>query len=93
MCVCDDSLTTHVLLCVEVRNLGGSSNRCLDCAISRHEKKKPLELYGCHGAGGNQLRNQAASFCADSAIGDDNDGKPVIPYPCHEQGGNQVCQE
>ncbi|WKY03033.1 hypothetical protein Q1695_016376 [Nippostrongylus brasiliensis] len=73
----------------EVRNLGGSSNRCLDCAISRHEKKKPLELYGCHGAGGNQLRNQAASFCADSAIGDDNDGKPVIPYPCHEQGGNQ----
>ncbi|VDM73930.1 unnamed protein product, partial [Strongylus vulgaris] len=39
---------------VDVRNLGGNSDRCMDCAVGRHEKEKPVGLYGCHGQGGNQ---------------------------------------
>lgn len=57
-----------MLLCVEVRNLGGSSDRCLDCAIGRHEKKKPVGLYGCHGSGGNQVGAAPAAFTLSTGV-------------------------
>ncbi|ETN78278.1 polypeptide N-acetylgalactosaminyltransferase 5 family protein [Necator americanus] len=75
----------------EVRNLGSNADRCLDCAVGRHEKEKPVGLYGCHGQGGNQLRNQGAPYCVDSPTdSEDSSEKPITPYPCHDQGGNQL---
>ncbi|TKR66861.1 hypothetical protein L596_023094 [Steinernema carpocapsae] len=79
----------------EVRNLADNFNprRCLDCAVHKREKNKPVSLYPCHDQGGNQIRSKASAKggaqCIDSAVGDDAHNKPVTPYPCHEQGGNQ----
>uniref|UniRef100_A0A7E4ZZ18 Polypeptide N-acetylgalactosaminyltransferase n=1 Tax=Panagrellus redivivus TaxID=6233 RepID=A0A7E4ZZ18_PANRE len=74
----------------EIRNGGDTKpRRCLDCAVGRREKNKPVGLYPCHNQGGNQIRNRATPQCVDSAVGEDHHNKPVVPYPCHAQGGNQ----
>ncbi|KAL3076375.1 hypothetical protein niasHS_011794 [Heterodera schachtii] len=69
---------------------------CLDCAIKKRDKLKPVGLWPCHGQGGNQIRNgfvprdgSGTASCVDSAVGDEQNNKPVIAYPCHLQGGNQ----
>uniref|UniRef100_A0AC34RJB3 Polypeptide N-acetylgalactosaminyltransferase n=1 Tax=Panagrolaimus sp. JU765 TaxID=591449 RepID=A0AC34RJB3_9BILA len=76
----------------EVRNGGNlKPTRCLDCAVGRREKNKPVSLYPCHNQGGNQIRNDATSQnqCIDSPVGEEHHNKAVVPYPCHKQGGNQ----
>nr|CAD2156905.1 unnamed protein product [Meloidogyne enterolobii] len=77
-----------------IRNAAIENNaRCLDCAIGRHEKDKPINLWPCHNQGGNQCLGRwwgnPPQSCVDSAVGEDAGDKPVVPYPCHEQGGNQ----
>uniref|UniRef100_A0A183BSR4 Glyco_trans_2-like domain-containing protein n=1 Tax=Globodera pallida TaxID=36090 RepID=A0A183BSR4_GLOPA len=73
--------------------------RCLDCAVKKRDKLKPIGLWPCHGQGGNQVRNgfvppagdgQPPASCVDSPVGDEHNNKPVIAYPCHLQGGNQI---
>uniref|UniRef100_A0A914E2T4 Polypeptide N-acetylgalactosaminyltransferase n=1 Tax=Acrobeloides nanus TaxID=290746 RepID=A0A914E2T4_9BILA len=65
----------------EVRNGADSPTpaRCLDCAVGRREKNKPIRNGAPH----------SHPMCADSPVGDEHHNKPVSPYPCHEQGGNQ----
>nr|CDJ85899.1 Glycosyl transferase and Ricin B lectin domain containing protein [Haemonchus contortus] len=75
----------------EVRNLGDISNaRCLDCAIGRHEKKKSVNLYGCHGAGGNQywMMSKDGEIRRDETC-IDYAGENVMVFPCHGMKGNQ----
>lgn len=45
----------RLFISIQVRN-GAKIKpmRCLDCAVSRREKKKPVSLYPCHSQGGNQ---------------------------------------
>ena len=39
----------------QVRCLGHGRRMCLDAAVGRHETKKPVIAYPCHGQGGNQV--------------------------------------
>lgn len=75
----------------EIRNAAIENNaRCLDCAIGRHEKDKPINLWPCHNQGGNQywmLSKDGEIRRDESCI--DYAGKDVIIFPCHSQKGNQ----
>jgi polypeptide N-acetylgalactosaminyltransferase len=75
----------------EVRNGGDiKPQRCLDCAVGRREKNKPVSLYPCHSQGGNQYwmyskdgEIRRDESCVDFA------GKDVMIFPCHGMKGNQ----
>ncbi|KAK0418976.1 hypothetical protein QR680_013884 [Steinernema hermaphroditum] len=76
----------------EVRNMADSFNprRCLDCAIHKRAKNKPVSLYPCHEQGGNQYW----MFSKDGEIRRDEScidyaGQDVMIFPCHGMKGNQ----
>lgn len=64
---------------------------CLDSAARKSDFHKPLGVYPCHGAGGNQywLLSRDGEIRRDEACVD-YAGKDVVLFPCHGSGGNQM---
>lgn len=76
----------------EVRNEAhGDIKMCLDSPARKSEMHKPLGVYPCHGAGGNQywLLSKEGEIRRDEACVD-YAGQNVILFPCHGSGGNQL---
>jgi polypeptide N-acetylgalactosaminyltransferase len=75
----------------EVRNGANlKPARCLDCAVSKRDKHKPVSLYPCHNQGGNQywmLSKDGEIRRDESCV--DYAGKDVMIFPCHGMKGNQ----
>lgn len=76
----------------EVRNeANGNIKMCLDSAARKSDFHKPLGVYPCHGAGGNQywLLSRDGEIRRDEACVD-YAGHDVVLFPCHGSGGNQM---
>ncbi|KAI6176609.1 Polypeptide N-acetylgalactosaminyltransferase [Aphelenchoides bicaudatus] len=75
----------------EVRNaVDMKGNRCIDSAVSKHSKNKPVIGYSCHLSGGNQywmLSKDGEIRRDESCV--DYAGKDVMIFPCHGMKGNQ----
>lgn len=76
----------------EIKNeASGGVKMCLDSAARKADFHKPLGVYPCHGAGGNQywLLSRDGEIRRDEACVD-YAGRDIVLFPCHGSGGNQL---
>ncbi|XP_070210950.1 polypeptide N-acetylgalactosaminyltransferase 5-like [Littorina saxatilis] len=64
---------------------------CIDSPADHHSYHKPVNMWPCHGQGGNQywMLSKAGELRRDDGCLDFSGGADVIIYPCHSQKGNQ----
>ncbi|XP_076468452.1 polypeptide N-acetylgalactosaminyltransferase 5-like [Babylonia areolata] len=64
---------------------------CIDSPADHHSYHKPVNMWPCHGQGGNQywMLSKAGEIRRDDGCLDYSGGPDVIIYPCHGQKGNQ----
>lgn len=75
----------------EIRNEAPGVKMCLDSAARKTDFHKPLNVYACHGMGGNQywLLSRDGEIRRDEACMD-YAGRDIVLFPCHGSGGNQL---
>ncbi|PVD30435.1 hypothetical protein C0Q70_09701 [Pomacea canaliculata] len=64
---------------------------CIDSPADHHNYHKPVNMWPCHGQGGNQywMLSKSGEIRRDDGCLDYSGGNDVIIYPCHGQKGNQ----
>lgn len=64
---------------------------CIDSPADHHSYHKAVNMWPCHGQGGNQywMLSKAGEIRRDDGCLDYSGGAEVIIYPCHGQKGNQ----
>ena len=64
---------------------------CIDSPADHHSYHKAVNMWPCHGQGGNQywMLSKAGEIRRDDGCLDYSGGADVIIYPCHGQKGNQ----
>lgn len=64
---------------------------CIDSPADHHSYHKPVNMWPCHGQGGNQywMLSKMGEVRRDDGCLDFSGGSDVIIYPCHGQKGNQ----
>ncbi|XP_059086114.1 putative polypeptide N-acetylgalactosaminyltransferase 9 isoform X1 [Tigriopus californicus] len=77
----------------EIRSLFDDAKACLDASIKRKLLNKKMQLFPCHGLGGNQywMLSKEGEIRRDEACLD-YAGSEVILYPCHGSKGNQFWE-
>lgn len=67
---------------------------CIDSPADHHSYHKPVNMWPCHGQGGNQywMLSKSGEIRRDDGCLDYSGGEDVIIYPCHGQKGNQEWQ-
>lgn len=68
------------------------SNMCVDSPANSETKNERVNLWPCHGQGGNQywLFSKNGEIRRDETCLDHSGGEAVNIYPCHGSKGNQL---
>lgn len=68
------------------------SNKCVDSPANSETKNERVNLWPCHGQGGNQywLFSKNGEIRRDETCLDHSGGEAVNIYPCHGSKGNQL---